>query len=101
MRARSRFGIAIAAMIKMIATTINNSIKEKPFCFLFIVSPRSISSIISLVLYSLAGYALMYRKGDASVDSKVYFPGTITLYLLLSAGYRPLLPMLLPKYPRT
>jgi hypothetical protein len=32
-RERSRFGMAIAAMIKMIATTINNSIKEKPFCF--------------------------------------------------------------------
>src|SRR5271156_2186553 len=32
-RARSRFGIAIAAMIKMIATTISNSISEKPFCF--------------------------------------------------------------------
>ena len=32
MRAHSRFGIAIAAMIRMIATTINNSINEKPFC---------------------------------------------------------------------
>jgi hypothetical protein len=31
MRERSRFGMAIAAMIKMIATTINNSIREKPF----------------------------------------------------------------------
>jgi hypothetical protein len=30
MRARSKFGIAIAAMIRMIATTISNSIKEKP-----------------------------------------------------------------------
>src|SRR5437899_5241241 len=30
--ARSRFGIAIAAMIKMIATTISSSISEKPFC---------------------------------------------------------------------
>jgi hypothetical protein len=29
---RIKFGIAIAAMIKMIATTINNSIREKPFC---------------------------------------------------------------------
>jgi hypothetical protein len=29
---RSKFGIAIAAMIKMMATTINNSINEKPFC---------------------------------------------------------------------
>src|SRR6266480_3016355 len=28
-----RFGIAIAAMIRMIATTISNSIREKPFCF--------------------------------------------------------------------
>src|SRR3954464_15325985 len=33
MRARSRFGIAMAAMIRMIATTISNSISEKPFCF--------------------------------------------------------------------
>src|SRR5205807_7662250 len=33
MRARSKFGIAIAAMIRMIATTISNSINEKPFCF--------------------------------------------------------------------
>src|SRR5437899_2488877 len=33
MRARSKFGIAIAAMIRMIGTTISNSISEKPFCF--------------------------------------------------------------------
>src|SRR6266478_5656747 len=32
-RARNRFGIAIAAMIRMMATTISNSISEKPFCF--------------------------------------------------------------------
>jgi hypothetical protein len=31
-RDRRRFGIAIAAMIRMIATTINNSMREKPFC---------------------------------------------------------------------
>ena len=29
-RARSRLGMAIAAMIRMIATTISNSINEKP-----------------------------------------------------------------------
>jgi hypothetical protein len=29
---RSKFGIAMAAMIKMIATTISNSMSEKPFC---------------------------------------------------------------------
>src|SRR5207244_10363374 len=28
-----RFGIAMAAMIRMMATTISNSIREKPFCF--------------------------------------------------------------------
>jgi hypothetical protein len=33
MRERSKLGIAIAAMIRMIATTINSSISEKPFCF--------------------------------------------------------------------
>src|SRR5579871_571599 len=32
-RARIRFGIAMAAMIRMMATTISNSISEKPFCF--------------------------------------------------------------------
>src|SRR5213595_2745652 len=31
-RARSKFGIAIAAIMRMIATTISNSISEKPFC---------------------------------------------------------------------
>src|SRR5438270_13868572 len=35
--ARSRFGMAIAAMIKMIATTISNSINEKPFCLRILV----------------------------------------------------------------
>src|SRR5579864_687748 len=30
--ARRRLGMAMAAMIKIIATTINNSIREKPFC---------------------------------------------------------------------
>ena len=32
-RARRRLGIAIAAMMPMIATTISNSIRVKPFCF--------------------------------------------------------------------
>src|SRR5579885_3781327 len=39
--ARSRFGIAIAAMIKIIATTISNSINEKPFCLRISVFPSS------------------------------------------------------------
>jgi hypothetical protein len=32
-RALNKFGMAIAAMIKMIATTINNSINENPLLF--------------------------------------------------------------------
>src|SRR3954471_22633353 len=39
-RARSRFGIAIAAMIRMIATTISSSISEKPFSSLISFSPQ-------------------------------------------------------------
>jgi len=38
-RDRRRFGIAMAAMIRMIATTISNSIREKPFCCFFMLSP--------------------------------------------------------------
>ena len=37
-RARSKLGIAIAAMMPMIATTISSSIRVKPFWF-FIRSP--------------------------------------------------------------
>jgi hypothetical protein len=36
MRERSKFGIAIAAMIKMIATTMSSSISEKPFVFMLL-----------------------------------------------------------------
>src|SRR5258708_2835195 len=36
----SRFGIAIAARMPMIATTISSSIRVKPFCFLFIHSSK-------------------------------------------------------------
>src|SRR5437899_3177377 len=43
MRARSRFGMAIAAIMRMIATTISNSISEKPLCF-FISSPGMYSA---------------------------------------------------------
>src|SRR5579871_4003077 len=61
MRERSKFGIAMAAMIKMIATTISNSINEKPFCFLFIFSPRSTAP--NLYWYSLPGYLLLMMQG--------------------------------------
>src|SRR5438067_3297143 len=34
---RNRLGMAMAAMIRMIATTINNSIRLKPRCFLMTI----------------------------------------------------------------
>src|SRR5207248_4975708 len=37
--ARNRFGMAIAAMIRMIATTIKSSINEKPFCLRILCFP--------------------------------------------------------------
>src|SRR5579863_1403019 len=41
-RARSKFGMAIAAMIRIIATTIKSSMREKPFSELRIIfSPVS------------------------------------------------------------
>jgi hypothetical protein len=58
-RARSKFGIAIAAMIRMIATTISNSINEKPFCFrisfflpCYLYSASLVSKAISMVFSS-------------------------------------------------
>src|ERR1700722_19267009 len=51
MRARNRFGMAMAAMIKMIATTMSNSISEKPFCFrisISLFSPNDLNSLVSV-----------------------------------------------------
>src|SRR5436853_5383959 len=49
-RERSKFGIAMAAMIRMIATTISNSISEKPFCFrISIFSPKAFVVVIGAV----------------------------------------------------
>src|SRR5438270_6171127 len=63
MRARSRFGIAMAAMIRMIATTISNSISEKPFCFFIMyISPSQLLSCPRLVSVQCAYHA----KNDAS-----------------------------------
>src|SRR5438046_3001674 len=66
-RARSRFGIAMAAMIRMIATTISNSISEKPFCFRIIVCPRLGLVCDGRLTISLVTIALcMPAKGDES-----------------------------------
>src|SRR5256885_2216305 len=60
MRARSRFGMAIAAMIRMMATTISNSISEKPFCFriwIYLTLPVNVSLIFSgAINFDQAGF---------------------------------------------
>src|ERR1700722_6014125 len=56
-RARNRFGMAMAAMIRMIATTISNSISEKPFCFcIFILPLRKFSGRSQLRLFRFSSY---------------------------------------------
>src|SRR2546429_2942154 len=49
-RDRSRFGMAMAAMIRMIATTISNSIREKPFCFFMMLD--LLEKFYDLIAYS-------------------------------------------------
>jgi hypothetical protein len=56
-RERSKFGIAIAAMIRMIATTINNSISEKPRGPFFILPSSLIFLVLSYCLPALVQFA--------------------------------------------
>src|SRR5580693_8340976 len=68
-RARIRLGMAMAAMIRMMATTISSSISEKPFCCfrislillviffdLMLVSGMTQSGLIWHLLGRIAGY---------------------------------------------
>jgi hypothetical protein len=58
-RARSKFGIAIAAMIRMIATTMSSSIRESLYVFAFSgITPShsgSVVDILNLYLGALEG----------------------------------------------
>src|SRR5215471_10691413 len=62
-RARIRFGMAIAAMIRMMATTISSSISEKPFCFRISIFPSCFCFLIfdlsrmtqSILIFAVAG----------------------------------------------
>jgi hypothetical protein len=40
-RARIKLGMAMAAIIRIMATTISNSMSEKPLCFRMKVAPRT------------------------------------------------------------
>ena len=56
-----KFGIAMAAMIRMIATTISNSIREKPFCFFMMLD--------LLDNFCVASYT--YRKPETNAAAEV------------------------------
>src|SRR5216684_3056081 len=72
MRDLKRFGIAIAAMIKIMATTISNSISEKPFCF-FMPSPRMSSASKRLQCKLLAKpNDRELKKGPSVLPSALY-----------------------------
>src|SRR5579859_1085170 len=77
MRAFSKLGTAIAAMIKMIATTINSSISEKPFCFF-------IMTLSLLVIKLHHGYLVLNKKGT-------WFFRPCPFRLIPSPRYLPLL----------
>src|SRR3984957_21144155 len=70
MRARSKFGIAMAAMIKMIATTISNSMSEKPFWFFFIsITPQKFGPTVFWFGFSCFGANLVKKKGGSRASS--------------------------------
>src|SRR5450631_2273030 len=56
--ARSRFGIAIAAINRMIATTISSSINENPFCFRI-----SAFQSVAIAKNRTSHYFLMHAQG--------------------------------------
>jgi hypothetical protein len=74
-----RLGTAIAAMIPMIATTINSSISEKPFCsfFIRILSPLRLKSLNPLGECPWRTGAIKSRFSSAT-----FVPGPFTSHTL-------------------
>src|ERR1700682_4179615 len=86
-RARIRLGIAIAAMIRMIATTISSSISEKPFCcFRISFFPSYLSSLdvwgtddaVGMII-ALAGPKQIVTLGSAPLRKPACFQQRVTL----------------------
>src|SRR5580658_4499619 len=95
-RARSKFGIAIAAMIRMMATTISNSISEKPFCFRISLSPpwflprRSRNLAIRAVRMLLSSLHLEFQE-DSNVQNQEIWANSLRFNRkrTVSAEWRP------------
>jgi hypothetical protein len=85
MRERSKFGIAIAAMIKIIATTINNSISEKPFSFLIILLSWEQCSVKSMLVRP-GGVQPTILQGFCQIGSHRLLMEHIGLYIIDSIG---------------
>src|ERR1700719_2590320 len=80
--ARIRLGIAIAAMIRMMATTISSLISEKPFCFRISIFSSFVSFVRfqsghlmtqSSMMFALAGPILPVTLGLVPVETRALF----------------------------
>src|SRR5690242_13891528 len=69
---RNRFGMAMAAIIRMIATTIKSSINEKPFCLLRIelIPPKAPIPVLALRPVLLHG---SHHVRDRAVIHEAHF----------------------------
>src|SRR6266852_239340 len=70
---RSRLGMAIAAMIRMIATTIRSSMSEKPFCLFRMESPSEVYSLSRRTSLTMANPLSM--RGDERGTTVYYHFG--------------------------
>lgn len=68
MRARSRFGIAMAARVRMIATTISNSMREKPLLAVLLLLRKAFKPENLLVNYSRIGIVSKLYMNSLSSD---------------------------------
>src|SRR5580698_5378799 len=84
-RARNRFGMAMAAMIRMIATTISNSISEKPFCFRISCSPLLRFQVWS---YRPAGCYFALHRPEAGAICLLGRAAETTLFSTANDGRR-------------
>src|SRR5580698_2166596 len=79
MRAWIKLGIAIAAMIRMIATTIRSSISEKPFRFTRRGPLSLMSVIIVALLFGLLPFEVRGVRSAPRLESLAYCKALLAL----------------------
>jgi hypothetical protein len=84
--ARSRFGMAMAAMIRIIATTISSSIREKPLCSLITLSSPFLDGSVRM-------FTLLERHTSRKLQIfyRIFFPfrATRRIQVLADANQNP------------